>query len=173
MSDGKRIAELENTVAKAQQSVDQLSLRAPSDGIVLSLATKTIGGIVTTAQPVIEIVPENTTLIVEATAQNKDIGFIKVGQPVVIKVDTYSFQRYGSLRGTVKHISPDAIQDEKQGLVYKMKVEILGNETSKRTTIAVEPGMSVTAEVTTGNRRIIEFFLDPLVTHVDSSLKAR
>ena len=169
----KHITELENTLAKAKQIVEQLSIRAPVDGTILSLATKTVGGVVSAAQPVDEVVPEGTKLVVDATVQNKDIGFIQVGQPVVIKVDTYSFQRYGYLKGVVKSISPDAINDEKQGLVYKMKVEIEGNETSKNNTIKVEPGMSVTAEITTGKRRIIEFFLDPLMTHTDTSLEVR
>lgn len=169
----KSITDLENTLAKAKQTVEQLSIKAPVDGTILSLATKTVGGVVNAAQPVVEIVPEGTPLVVDATVQNKDIGFIRVGQPVVIKVDTYSFQRYGYLKGTVKSISPDAINDEKQGLVYKMKVVIDGDKTSKDNIIKVEPGMSVTAEITTGDRRIIEFFLDPLMTHTDTSLEVR
>jgi hemolysin D len=88
-------------------------------------------------------------------------------------VDAYSFQRYGYLKGAVKSISPDAINDDKQGLVYKMKVEIESSETSKQNTIQIEPGMTVTAEITTGERLIIEFFLDPLMTHTDTSLKVR
>ncbi len=169
----KHITELENALAKAKQTVEQLSIKAPVDCTILSLATKTVGGVVNAAQPVVELVPEGTKLVVDATVQNKDIGFIQVGQPVVIKVDAYSFQRYGYLKGTVKSISPDAINDEKQGLVYKMKVEIESGETSKNNTINVEPGMSVTAEITTGKRRIIEFFLDPLMTHTDASLEVR
>ena len=169
----KSITDLKNTLAKAKQTVEQLSIKAPVDGTILSLATKTVGGVVNAAQPVVEIVPEGTPLVVDATVQNKDIGFIRVGQPVVIKVDTYSFQRYGYLKGTVKSISPDAINDEKQGLVYKMKVVIDGDKTSKDNIIKVEPGMSVTAEITTGDRRIIEFFLDPLMTHTDTSLEVR
>lgn len=169
----KRIAELENILAKAKQAAEQMSIKAPVDGTILSLATKTIGGVVTAAQPVVEIVPEGTKLVVDATVQNKDIGFIQIGQPVVIKVDAYSFQRYGYLRGAVKDISPDAINDQQQGLVYRMSVEIDGSETSKKNTVNIEPGMSVTAEITTGNRRIIEFFLDPLMTHTDASLEVR
>ncbi len=169
----KRITELENTLAKAKQVVEQLSIKAPVDGTVLSLATKTVGGVVTAAQPVVEIVPEGTKLVVDATVQNRDVGFIEVGQPVVIKIDTYSFQRYGYLKGTVKSISPDAINDEKQGLVYRMKIEINGNETSKNNIIKIEPGLSVATEITTGKRRIIEFFLDPLMTYTDTSLEVR
>lgn len=169
----KRINELEGVLAKATRIVEQLSIKAPLDGTVLSLATKTVGGVVNAAQPIVEIVPESIPLVVEVTVQNKDIGFIQVGQSVVIKVDTYSFQRYGYLKGTVKAISPDAVNDEKQGLIYKMKVAINTDKTSKNNIIKVEPGMSVTAEITTGKRRIIEFFLDPLMTHTDTSLRVR
>lgn len=169
----KRINELEGVLAKATQIVEQLSIKAPLDGTVLSLATKTVGGVVNAAQPIAEIVPESTPLVVEASVQNKDIGFIQVGQSVVVKVDTYSFQRYGYLKGTVKAISPDAVNDEKQGLIYKMKVAIDTDKTSKNNSIKVEPGMSVVAEITTGKRRIIEFFLDPLMTHTDTSLQVR
>ena len=169
----KHISELENALTKTKQIVEQLSIKAPVDGTVLSLATKTIGGVVNGAQPIVEIVPENAPLIVEANVQNKDIGFIQVGQIVIVKVDTYSFHRYGYLKGTVKSISPDAISDEKQGLIYKMKVAVDTTKTSKDTSIRVEPGMSITAEVTTGKRRIIEFFLDPLIKHTDTSLEVR
>lgn len=169
----KRIAELENALTRAKQAVEQLSIKAPVDGTILTLTPKTLGGVLSIGQSIVEIVPAEVKLIVDATVQNKDIGFIKVGQSVVIKVDTYSFQRYGYLSGTVKSISPDAINDEKQGLIYKIKVEINNNETSKDSTIKVEPGMSVTAEITTGKRRIIEFFLDPLITHTDTSLEVR
>jgi len=169
----KHITELENTLTKVKQIVEQLSIKAPVDGVVLSLATKTIGGVVNGAQPIIEIVPEDTPLVVEANVQNKDIGFIQVGQPVSVKVDTYSFHRYGYLKGTVESISPDAISDEKQGLIYKMKVSVDTTKTSKDNVIKVEPGMSVTAEITTGKRRIIEFFLDPLMTYTDTSLEVR
>lgn len=169
----KRITELENELAKAKQAIEHLSIKSPVDGTVLSLVTKTVGGVVSVAQSVVEIVPEDAPLVIDATVQNKDIGFIQVGHPVVIKVDTYSFQRYGHLKGTVESISPDAINDEQQGLVYKMKVVIDDYETSKGNVIKIEPGMGVTAEITTGKRRIVEFFLDPLMTHTDSSLEVR
>jgi HlyD family type I secretion membrane fusion protein len=140
---------------------------------VLALATKTVGGVVSAGQTVAEIVPSQAELAVEATLANKDIGFVRTGQPVVVKLDAYSFQRYGYLKGVVTEISPDAILDEQRGLVYKMKVTIKDHSTSKGMDIAVEPGMSVAAEITTGKRRIIEFFLDPLMTRTDTSLEVR
>ncbi len=169
----QRIAELENNLAKAKRALEQTAITAPVDGTILALNTRTIGGVVNVAERIAQIVPDNDLLYVDVTLDNQDVGFVRVGQRVVIKVATYPFQRYGYLEGTVENISPDAIQDEKKGLVYKAKVKLSGVNSSKKNRLKLLPGMSVSAEITTGKRRIIEFFLDPLMTHVDDSLKVR
>lgn len=169
----QRIAELENNLAKAKRALEQTAITAPVDGTILALNTRTIGGVVNVAERIAQIVPDNDLLYVDVTLDNQDVGFIRVGQRVVIKVATYPFQRYGYLEGTVENISPDAIQDEKKGLVYKAKVKLSGANSSKKNRLKLLPGMSVSAEITTGKRRIIEFFLDPLMTHIDDSLKVR
>ncbi len=173
MTAEKRIAEIENNLVRAKQVLAQTDLTAPVDGTVLTLATKTVGGVVSASEKVAEIVPEKAPLYVDATLENQDIGFVKSGQRVVVKVATYPFQRYGYLEGEVETISPDAVADEKKGLVYKAKIKLTGDTSSKQTQLNLLPGMSVSAEITTGQRRIIEFFLDPLMTHVDGSLKVR
>ena len=169
----QRIAELENNLAKAKRTLEQTTITAPVDGTILALNTRTIGGVVNVAERIAQIVPDNDLLYVDVTLDNQDVGFVRVGQRVVIKVATYPFQRYGYLEGTVENISPDAVQDEKKGLVYKAKVKLSGANSSKKNRLKLLPGMSVSAEITTGKRRIIEFFLDPLMTHVDDSLKVR
>lgn len=169
----QRIAELENNLAKAKRALEQTTITAPVDGTILALNTRTIGGVVNVAERIAQIVPDNDLLYVDVTLDNQDVGFVGVGQRVVVKVATYPFQRYGYLEGTVENISPDAIQDEKKGLVYKAKVKLSGANSSKKNRLKLLPGMSVSAEITTGKRRIIEFFLDPLMTHVDDSLKVR
>lgn len=169
----QRIAELENNLAKAKRALEQTTITVPVDGTILALNTRTIGGVVNVAERIAQIVPDNDLLYVDVTLDNQDVGFVRVGQRVVIKVATYPFQRYGYLEGTVENISPDAIQDEKKGLVYKAKVKLSGANSSKKNRLKLLPGMSVSAEITTGKRRIIEFFLDPLMTHVDDSLKVR
>ena len=169
----QRIAELENNLAKAKRALEQTTITAPVDGTILALNTRTIGGVVNVAERIAQIVPDNDLLYVDVTLDNQDVGFVRVGQRVVIKVATYPFQRYGYLEGTVENISPDAIQDEKKGLVYKAKVKLSGANSSKKNRLKLLPGMSVSAEITTGKRRIIKFFLDPLMTHVDDSLKVR
>lgn len=169
----KRIIELENNLVKAKQILAQTTITAPVDGTVLSLMVKTIGGVVNAGQQLAQIVPEKVPLYVDAALDNQDIGFVKPGQRVVVKVATYPFQRYGYLEGTVENISPDAIQDDKKGLIYKAKIKLNDDKSSKQNQLKLLPGMSVSAEITTGQRRIIEFFLDPLMTKADESLKVR
>ena len=169
----KRIIELENNLVKAKQILAQTTITAPVDGTVLSLTVKTIGGVVNAGQQLAQIVPEKVPLYVDAALDNQDVGFVKPGQRVVVKVATYPFQRYGYLEGTVENISPDAIQDDKKGLIYKAKIKLNDDKSSKQNQLKLLPGMSVSAEITTGQRRIIEFFLDPLMTKVDESLKVR
>ena len=169
----KRIIELENNLFKARQVLAQTNITAPVDGTVLSLTVKTIGGVVNAGQQLAQIVPEKAPLYVDAALDNQDVGFVKPGQRVVVKVATYPFQRYGYLEGTVENISPDAIQDDKKGLIYKAKIKLNDDKSSKQNQLKLLPGMSVSAEITTGQRRIIEFFLDPLMTKADESLKVR
>lgn len=169
----KRIIELENNLVKAKQALAQTTITAPVDGTVLSLTVKTIGGVVNAGQQLAQIVPEKVPLYVDAALDNQDVGFVKSGQRVVVKVATYPFQRYGYLEGTVENISPDAIQDDKKGLIYKAKIKLNDDKSSKQNQLKLLPGMSVSAEITTGQRRIIEFFLDPLMTKADESLKVR
>ena len=169
----KRIIELENNLVKAKQILAQITITAPVDGTVLSLTVKTIGGVVNAGQQLAQIVPEKVPLYVDAALDNQDIGFVKPGQRAVVKVATYPFQRYGYLEGIVENISPDAIQDDKKGLIYKAKIKLNDDKSSKQNQLKLLPGMSVSAEITTGQRRIIEFFLDPLMTKADESLKVR
>ena len=169
----KRIIELENNLVKARQVLAQTTITAPVDGTVLSLTVKTIGGVVNAGQQLAQIVPEKVSLDIDAALDNQDVGFVKSGQRVVVKVATYPFQRYGYLEGTVENISPDAIQDDKKGLIYKAKIKLNDDKSSKQNQLKLLPGMSVSAEITTGQRRIIEFFLDPLMTKADERLKVR
>ncbi|PID33295.1 hypothetical protein CR969_01510 [Candidatus Saccharibacteria bacterium] len=173
MTQEKRITELENALTKAERALAHTTITAPVDGTVLSLTTKTVGGVVSPAERIAQIVPEKVPLYVDASLENQDIGFVKPGQRVVVKLTAYPFQRYGYLEGKVEAISPDAIQDEKKGLIYKAKIKLDNATSSKHAELKLLPGISVSAEITTGKRRIVEFFLDPLMTKVDDSIKVR
>lgn len=169
----KKIAELEDGLLKANKDHESQMLIAPVDGTVLAIESKTPGGVVSPGQQLIVIVPREAELLVESNVSTSDIGFIKVGQRVVVKVDAFSFQRYGHLEGTVKAISADTVSDGKSAPTYKVKIGLNGGKTSKDNVVQMIPGMTVNSEITTGQRRLIEFFLDPLITHADESLKMR
>lgn len=149
-------------------------LTSPVDGTIQTVAVTTVGGVVTSAQPVITIVPQNAELIIEADVLNKDIGYVFAGQEVSVKLDTFSFQKYGTVDGEIIYVSPSAVEDERKGLVYKIKVAI--DKTSfnvNGTEVPISSGMSGTAEIKLEERRIIEFFLEPMFEYFDDSLKVR
>jgi hemolysin D len=165
---------LEQESRKAQQHQHQQLLTAPVTGTVQELAVHTVGGVVSPAQELMKIVPENATIEVEALLQNKDIGFIHEGQLAEVKVDTFNFTKYGLIDAEVVDISNDAVEDQQLGWVFKMRL------TLDRDSIAVEeklvklsPGMAITAEVKTGKRRLIEFFLSPLLRYKQESVRER
>lgn len=168
----KRLVELRTALAKAKNAVKHRTLTAPTDGVVHAMVFSTIGGVVSPAQPVLTIVPSKATLIVDAKLPNKDVGFVHVGDAVAVKVDTFSFQRYGTVKGEVIRKSADAIEDEKLGAVYTLKIKLDADEAKQRG-IALTSGMTVTAEVKTGDKRIIDFFLDPILKKTDEALKVR
>ncbi len=170
----RALAVLEGEFTKASKRHQLEKLCSPVDGTVHGLATYTIGGVVTSAQPTVIIVPEGTPLVVEAVVPNKDIGFIHLDQEAELKFDTFPFQKYGTIDAGLFYISPDAQEADKAGLVYKIKlrpkrfsIRVKGKD------IPISPGMAVTAEIKTGQRRVIEFFLSPLIKHVDESLTLR
>jgi hemolysin D len=169
-----KAASLEQEVIKAGQRTELQKLVAPIDGVVQQLAIHTVGGVVTPAQQLMMVVPRGSALDVEAWIENKDIGFVKAGQTVEIKVETFPFTLYGTIEGKVASVSDDAIPQEKAGLIYAARVSMA------RSTIHVEdkqvnlaPGMAVSVEVKTGTRRVIEYFLSPLLKSTKESIRER
>jgi hemolysin D len=159
---------------KATQRTRLMKLTAPVSGRVQQLAVHTVGGVVTPAQPILAIVPSNDSVEVEAFIENKDIGFIREGQEAVIKVEAFPYTKYGTVQGRVKTVSTDAVSDEKKGLLYSSRVEMLKSALQvAHKTIPLSAGMAVSVEIKTGKRRVIEYFLSPLLEHVDESFRER
>jgi hemolysin D len=159
---------------KAAQRAHFMQLRAPVAGKVQQLAVHTVGGVVTPAQPLLTIVPTGDSVEIEAFIQNKDIGFINEGQAAVIKVEAFPYTKFGTIQGRIKIVSTDAVADEKKGLLYSTRVEMLKNTLRVgNKTITLSSGMAVTVEIKTGQRRVIEYFLSPLLEHADESFKER
>lgn len=188
----QKAAGLAQDVIKAEQRTSLQRLTAPIDGVVQQLAVHTIGGIVTPAQALMIIVPADSGLEIEAMISNRDIGFVEVGQDAEIKIDTFSFTRYGLLQGKILNISQDAItrnkpQDDKQQradgsssepkgqeLVYAARVSLDRTQMdidNKR--INLSPGMATTVEIKTGSRSIISYLLSPLMRYKQETLRER
>lgn len=182
-------------VGKASAHSERLRILSPVDGVVQQLTVHTVGGVVPAAQPLMLIVPSQQNVELEAYVENKDIGFIHVGQQVQIKVDTYPYTKYGTVGAKVTHVSHDAVDmsgngtgqlaskdsDPKKdsgsgakGLMYAVKVALdsttMDIDGEKK---ALTPGMSGSIEIKTGERRIIEYVLSPLLTHAHESLHER
>jgi hemolysin D len=169
-----RAQSLAQEVVKASQRARIQTLRAPIDGVVQQLAVHTVGGVVTPAQPLMVLVPRADELEVEAWVENKDIGFVKPGQPAEVKVDTFPFTRYGTLTGRVMTVSQDAVPLQNGGLVYAGRISL------ERPALPVDgrlvnlsPGMAVTVEIKTDRRRVIEFFLSPVWRYLKESARER
>ena len=170
----KRAAQLEQELIKANTRHQQQTLTAPVDGTVQQLAVHTIGGVVTPAQALMVIAPNDYAAEVEAILENKDVGFVKAGQTVEVKIETFPFTRYGTLTGSVTFVSNDAVNDEKKGLVFQARVKL--DQTVIRVderNVNLTPGMAVTAEIATGRRSVISYFLDPLRKTTNESLRER
>lgn len=172
--DDAKAAGLVQDLTKAQQRGRLMRLLAPVDGTVQQLAMHTVGGVVTPAQVIMTLVPNQDSLIVEADVDNQDIGFIKNGQTAEVKVETFPFTRYGTLHGTVVQVSNDAKQDDKKNWVFAAQVALAQStmQVDERV-IRLTPGMTVTAEIKTGQRRIIGYLLSPLMQHARESLHER
>lgn len=168
------VASLEQRLIKIDEKQRLQKLRAPVSGVVQQLAVHTLGGVVQIAQQLMIIVPEDTGLEAEVQVLNKDVGFIRAGQVVEIKVDTFPYTRYGTLMGTVAHVSRDAVKDEQMGLVFPTRIKmertfimVDGRET------ALQAGMSIVAEIRTGKRRVIDYLLSPLQQYRSEALRER
>ncbi len=174
----------------AQKSQQQLELQAgiqqssfvtarqlivsPVDGTINKMFFHTIGGVVTPAEKLISIVPYNCPLVIKALVESKDIGFVSAAMDATVKIDTFNFQKYGTLDGQVEQVAADSIEDERLGLVYEIYINPL------QTTLQVDgeempisTGMSTTVEIKTGMRRIIEFFIYPMIKYLDEGMSVR
>jgi len=120
------------------------------------------------------IVPEEVDLAVESWVANKDIGFVHEGQQAEVKIETFSFQKYGTVEAVVSEVSPDAIEDKEKGRVYRVMLKLNKNQMlvgDKQ--VFFGPGMTASAEIKIRQKRIIEFFLDPFRKYQSEALRER
>jgi adhesin transport system membrane fusion protein len=173
----KVIAEIEqisNSQVAIEDRVKRTMVRSPVDGTVKQLFINTVGGIAKPGMDIIEIVPNDDKLLVEAKIKPSDIAFVYPGQNAVIKLTAYDFAIYGGLEGKVIHVSADTITDEKDEEYYLVRIETdtnyLGTEDNKKDIMV---GMTVQADIITGKKTIIQYIMKPILRAKYNALRER
>lgn len=170
----EKLESYQQELIKYEEALKRTVVKAPLSGYVQQLVYHTKGGVVETAKPIMNLVPEDYKLEAEVMILNKDIGFVRPNQEVEIKIDSFPFTKYGTIKGEVRNISGDAVQDEKLGLIFKSRLTLLDNKIkADGPVVRLIPGMSVTAEVKTGKRRVIEYLLSPVMKYLNESMRER
>jgi hemolysin D len=198
LSDARQHAdELAQQLSAAAHKAEQTMLTAPIAGTVQQLAIHTLGGVVTPAQPLLTLVPNDAPVLIEATVANDDIGFVAAGQPVEVKVKTFPFTRYGLLHGRVRDVSRAAVRQDANAVPKPRRDNgqsddadarnpdaptsgYVAHVTLDRTSldvdghgVALAPGMEITAEIKTGRRRVISYLLSPLQRYAHDAMEER
>lgn len=165
----------EQTLADKQQLLEHTNIIAPATGIVKSIRVTTLGGVVRQGDEILQILPTESALVVEAKVKPSDMAFMKVGLPAKVKLDAYDYSIFGTMKGTVSYISADALtEDAKTGPVtyYRVKVNI-GEKDFKGKSVSdieVRPGMTATVDIKTGDRTVLSYLLKPITKTLHQSM---
>jgi HlyD family secretion protein len=170
------LAESSETLNKAHRMKDLTRIVAPVDGVVLEIADRSIGSVLREAETLVTLVPDGADLYVEANVPSRDISYVKVGDVVRVKLETYPFQRFGTVNGRLDVISADSIPlkqgDDHSELVYHVQVRITDSlrDLAERG-IHVRPGLVASAEIKSGKRSVASYILNPILRTTDESLR--
>lgn len=166
------LSQIEERLKSRNHSLKRTTIKSPATGIVTNVYLTTVGGVVKPGGVLLEITPTDEELLVEAKIKPSDIGFLRPGLPVKVKVSAFDFLRYGALQGSLKHVSPDTIEEEKGGdsePYYRALVELeksFFEYQGKK--ISVIPGMTLTAEIKTGEKSILHYVVKPVLKLADA-----
>lgn len=177
------LAQARENMAMRADPVERSQIKSPIRGIVKNIRINTVGGVVQAGQDILEIVPLDDSLIVQAYISPKDVAFIRTGQPALIKVSAYDYSIYGGLKGKVILISPDTLQDERRRSdlklnadqsYYRVLVETSGSYITdkKGNKLNISPGMTATVDIKTGEKTIFQYLIKP-ITRMKQALQER
>lgn len=168
------IAELREGLEKSQDRVERLTIRSPVRGIVKGLQTETVGGVVAPGSTLLEVIPVDAKLMVEARIQTKDIGFVHPHQKVTVKVETYDYTRFGAIDGELETVSATTFKDDKGNPFYRARIKLNKNYVGADSTRNfIVPGMTVVADISTGERTVLGYLLNPIVRGASEALRER
>jgi adhesin transport system membrane fusion protein len=170
----QEMASVKELLTEAQSQSSRKLIRSPVAGIVKSLRYHTIGGVIGAGDPIMEIVPSEENLVIEARLRPEDIGTVKVGQSARIKVSAYDYAKFGALSGSMTYVSADSLVDDK-GIPYfqviiKPDRSYLGTANGD---LPIRPGMTATVDIRTGSKTVLEYLLKPIIRLRYDSLHER
>jgi len=165
------MATLQQSQTSLEDVVSQAELKSPINGTVQRMLFNTVGGVITPGSAVVELVPQDDQLIVEAKVSPKDIAFIRVGQSAILKFSAYDYTIYGGMSAEVQHISADAITNEKDETYYLVRLET--KEHIGNAELDIIPGMIVQVDILTGKKTVLNYILSPLFNVTSSALRER
>ena len=167
-----KLAQLEEGSVALSDRVKQSSIRSPVKGTVKRLLVNTVGGVVQPGKDMIEIVPLEDTLLLEARVQPRDIAFLRPGQPAIVKFTAYDFAVYGGLEGVLEHIGADTVMDDKGNAFYVVRVR-----TNKPgfgdANLPIIPGMVAEVDILTGKKSVLAYLMKPLLRAKNRALTER
>lgn len=171
---GNLVAQLD----KADRRKSLIELTAPADGIVLEIPQRSLGSVVPSAEVMFTLVPLGGELEAELKIAARDVGFVKPGDQVKVKLDAFPFQKYGTLKGSISTVSDDAFKAEasvaRSGSFYIARVKLQSLELERRSDeVLIRPGSSLSGEIRVGRRTVMSYFVYPLVGTLDESLRER
>jgi adhesin transport system membrane fusion protein len=167
-------AALEETLAAEADRLERTEVRSPVRGTINHLLVNTTGGVVQPGEDLVEIVPLEDTLLVEARVRPADIAFLSPGLPAMVKVTAYDFAIYGGLEGEVEGISADTITDERGESFYRIRVRTDDNALQKAGgPLPIIPGMTVQVDILTGEKTVLDYLLKPILLARDNALRER
>jgi len=167
-----KLAQLEEGGVALSDRVKQSSIRSPVRGTVKRLLVNTVGGVVQPGKDMIEIVPLEDALLLEARVQPRDIAFLRPGQPAIVKFTAYDFAVYGGLDGTLEHIGADTVTDDKGNAFYVVRVR-----TNKPgfgdANLPIIPGMVAEVDILTGKKSVLSYLMKPVLRAKNVALTER
>jgi adhesin transport system membrane fusion protein len=166
--------ELTQRIQKFRDNLQRTVVRSPVAGTVKTLHVVTVGGVIRPGDPVVDIVPAGDKLVIEAKLQTQDIGYVVPGQAAMVKLASGDAMRFGALKGTVTHVSPDTLQTPDGNPYYKVRI-VTENDHFSRGSLVYNlfPGMQVMASIQTGTRTVLRYLVDPLLANLDVALGER
>jgi adhesin transport system membrane fusion protein len=180
--------EAEDELGKAEQAIARIGtllneataqdvrseIKSPIDGVVKNMRYNTLGGVVSPGEPIMEIVPTGGNLVIDAKLSPLDRGYVKEGQPAVVKISSYDFVRYGSLDGKVILVAADTSQDEQFGPFYRVVVQTEKSYLGEKVgSLPIMPGMEATVDIHTGQKSVMDYLVKPVLKLREEAFRER